>query len=376
MMDSKSYLDLVCPETKKKLIYCSLKEAEDLLGGNKLRPCRSGVPKPIGPTKRILLRDDLQCAYPIIDGIPVLLLPERLAAFEQMDNIDLKDTKYSEAFDEMEFYNEVAITGSKNIKQSIGYEIIEPILRASEDEIRSFPLPINIWIDMVHDCLSQWDAYTHLAPIQGKRILQIGGKGIHLIKFLLAGAKEGWLITPMIGEVIYCLELAKVAGVENRLHYVVGVGEELPFIAKFFDAIFSGGSMHHMTTHFALPECARVLNHGGKFSAIDPWQTPLHYIGTRICGQREFCAQHSEVPHRDSPLNKNRVMPFYQYFKNARINHHGILFRYILIGLEKLGMHFNLSTTWKIHKLEESLCKSFRKLNNRFGGSAALLGEM
>jgi len=57
-------------------------------------------------------------------------------------------------------------------------------------------------IDAVYDCGGQWDAYNHLAPIRGKRVLQVGGKGIHAIKFILAGVKEAWLLSPMIGELI------------------------------------------------------------------------------------------------------------------------------------------------------------------------------
>ena len=42
-----------------------------------------------------------------------------------------------------------------------------------------------------------------------------------------------------------------------------------------------------MTTELAMPEIARVLKPGGRFSAMDPWRAPLYAIGTKILGKRE-----------------------------------------------------------------------------------------
>ena len=72
---------LQCPETRQKLDLFSLSEAESEIGG-KLLPLRnttsdtfSNIPEPIGVTQEVLLRKDHLCAYPVIDGIPVLLVP-------------------------------------------------------------------------------------------------------------------------------------------------------------------------------------------------------------------------------------------------------------------------------------------------------------
>ena len=104
------------------------------------------------------------------------------------------------------------------------------------------------------------------------------------MKWLLAGAAEAWVMTPMLGEVYCSIALAKEAGVVDRLRCVVGVAEEIPLAGDMFDAIYSGGCVHHMTTELAMPEIARVLKSGGRFASADPWRAPLHSIGKKFLG--------------------------------------------------------------------------------------------
>ena len=103
------------------------------------------------------------------------------------------------------------------------------------------------------------------------------------------------LVSPMPGELIFAQYQGQAYGVADRLRLVVGVAEELPFADRSIDVIFSGGSVHHMETSIALPECARVLRSGGRFAANDPWRAPLYALGTRLFGKRErtFCAARS-----------------------------------------------------------------------------------
>ncbi len=42
----------------------------------------------------------------------------------------------------------------------------------------------------------------------GARVLQVGGSGLHAVKFLLAGAAETWLVSPVHGELIFGRALA------------------------------------------------------------------------------------------------------------------------------------------------------------------------
>ncbi|MFC1590941.1 methyltransferase domain-containing protein, partial [Thermodesulfobacteriota bacterium] len=270
---------LRCPETGEELELFSLSEAETVVGG-KLRPVRSAgaehaanAPAPIGPTEKVLLRKDRLFAYPVVDGVPVLLIPEILGTGDRQRVFSLTDEKYAESYAEMAFYNQKAIEESGNIHSSEAYRIIAPMLGASKENLYSFPDPKDIYIDDIYDCLGQWEAYNHIAPVRGKRVLQLGGKGIHAVKFLLAGAKEAWVLSPMIGELMCAECLGECAGVSGRLHGVAGIAEEMPFMDGFFDTVYSGGCIHHMETALALPEIARVLCSGGTFCAVDPWLT-------------------------------------------------------------------------------------------------------
>lgn len=368
----KYFKSLQCPETKQQLDLFTLADAEAKVGG-KLLPLRTtissdsspNVPAPIGATQAVFLREDLLCAYPFIDGIPVLLRPEMLGIDGQQRDFNLKDGKYAESYAEMATYNKVAIEESKNIKQSECYRTIEPVLKAAREQLDFFPNSRDVWIDTVYDCGGQWDAYSHIAPIHGKRILQLGGKGTHAVKFLLAGAREAWVVSPMIGELICCKRLGTAAGVSAHLHCVAGIAEEMPFVDGYFDAVYSGGCVHHMETPLAFPEISRVLCEGGKFCAVDPWLTPVYGLGIRIFGQRESAHCH--------PLTNKRLEPLNKVFSDFQVIHHGAMMRYFLLVLNKLGITISIDTGWHINRIDDflsGLVPGFRKL---MGGSVALL---
>src|SRR5271156_164091 len=303
-MSMKSETDLYCPETMLPLRPCSLSEAERLISdGQPLRARSEGIPVAIGRTPTVMIREDLRCAYPVVDGIPLLLLPEMLVAGGSGRSFNLDDSKWAEAYQEMEVYN--AGCAEKALELDAGRS--NPIPKESGQYADSFPEPSRVWIDMPHDALAEMDAYRNLGKLRGKRVAQLGGGGGHAVKFLLAGASEAWLITPMLGECIYGKALARSFGLEDRLRCVVAVGEQIPLKSGFLDAICSVGCIHHMVTAHVAKEEGRVLAHGGRFSAVDPWKTLMHTVGTRILGKREinvYC----------KPMTAERLAPFYSEF--------------------------------------------------------------
>ena len=368
---TKHFEFLQCPETKQKLDLFSLSDAESKIGG-KLIPIRStnagtfsNIPDPIGVTQEVLLRNDRLCAYPVIDGIPVLLVPEILSINGQQRVFDFNDARYAESYAEMDIYNKVAIGESSYIEKSEAYKIIEPLLTTSQSQIKSFPNPPNIWIDAIYDCGGQWDAYKHMSPLHGQRILQLGGKGIHAIKFLLAGAKDVWVLSPMIGEIMCSESLGKISCVSDRLHGVTGIAEEMPFMDGFFDAIYSGGCVHHMVTSIALPEISRVLCKGGKFCAVDPWHTPVYGLGKIIFGQRESAHCH--------PLTKKRIEPLSQVFSDVQVIHHGALMRYPLLVMNKIGFMVSIEASWRINQIDDFISDLLPGFRNYMGGSVSVL---
>ncbi len=353
---------LLCPETKMELIASTLAEAEADVGASLMPLRQTSSPQDYA---EVLLREDRQVAYPVVDGIPVLLVPEALGKPGGQVRCSPADPKYAEAYEEMDFYNRVATQEAEQIQTSDAYAAVAPVYQANPDQLSSFPDPAEIWLDSVYDCVSQWDAYDHLAPLSGKRMLQLGGKGIHAVKFLLCGAREAWVVSPMIGELRCARALAKVFGVADRLRCAVAIAEELPLRADSFDAVYCGGCLHHMVLDLAVKEVKRVLRAGGKFAAVEPWKTPLHTIGTRILGKRE-----RSIHCR--PLTRARVEPLYHVFREAKTTHHGTLTRYPLLALMKFGLSSSVSTVWRVSAIDDALCSRLPGMR-RWGSSIACL---
>jgi len=360
---------VVCPESKQRLSYCNVAELNDQsLRGQVFGTAIPAESKLFEQTPSVLLREDAQRAYPVVDGIPVLLVPEMFVSPGFRCDISLAQPKYAEAYKEIKGYNAIALNELENIRTSDDYHRIEAIRQVPEQERLFFPDPWEIWLDAVYDSAAQMDAYQHVAPVIGKRLLQVGGKGLHAVRFLLAGAAECWLITPVLGEIRFSMELARLADVAEGLHCVLGIAEELPFQSEYFDAIYSGGCIHHTETSSAFPECARTLKGSGKFAAMDPFRTFIYTVGTALFGKRG-------VDHAScQPLTKKRLEPFHEAFRDSRVIHHGTMLRYPLLLLHKLGFPSSLSTARLFNRLDDGFCSMIPGLR-RMGGSIALLGE-
>ncbi|HUP88518.1 MAG TPA: methyltransferase domain-containing protein [Longimicrobiales bacterium] len=325
------------------------------------------APNALDPHVELLLRRDLSGAYPVVEGIPILLAPEMIAAKDYSYAVDKAHPKYAEAYAEMQFYEQAARQEFADLHGSESYRAVAPCAATTEAQRAAFPAPISTWlVDAPYDCAAQWDAYSHIAPVQQQRVMQLGGKGVHAVKFLIAGAAEAWNVTPMLSEARFAMRLAAEFGVADRLHCVVGIAEELPFPDDVFNIVFSGGCIHHTITSISMPEINRVLRSGGRFGAVDPWRAPLYAIGTRVFGKREanpFCR----------PLTAERIAPVFSAFAEARIIQHGALTRYPILALSKLGVHTPLSWVWQINRIDDAISSLAAPLR-RAGSSVALLG--
>ena len=356
----------ICPQTKLPLRAMSLDKAKEALGSADLAPRTNAEPAPFGVTPTLMVRSDNGCAYPVVDGIPVLLAPEQITRADSRQTFDLRDVQYAEAYEEMTHYNQVGMEEAAAIEKSESYRLVEPVLRLPENARNTFPEPKETWIDCVPDCKAQYEASCYLGDLKGKRMLQLGGKGLHAVKFLLAGAAEAWVLTPMLGEVHCSIALAQKVGVLDRLRCAVGVAEEIPFQDNMFDAVYSGGCVHHMTTELAMPEIARVLKPGGKFSSMDPWRAPFYAIGTKILGKREvnvYCR----------PLTRARVAPLFTSFSHAEKRQYGTLTRYGAIALSKFGINLPFSIMWQLYRVDDAVCSCIPGMRN-LGSGVALFG--
>lgn len=360
---------LVCPETKLPVREISLQEAERRVsGGSALATQKTNRAAPMGATPRVMVRDDDGAAFPIVDGVPILLRPEMLTAEVNVASIDLWDMKYAEAYEEMDHYNAVAREEAElQGKPGSRFDPILSRVNEASPEIKdSFPAPAEIWVDAVYDSAAQYDCYSRISSLEGKRILQLGGTGSHAVKFLIGGAAEAWAFSPMVGEQLCAHALASRWDVHERLRCVTGVAEELPFDDGSFDAVCAFGCVHHMVTELALAEAARVLKPGGVFVAAEPWKAPFYTIGTKILGKREtnvYCR----------PMVQQRVKPLFDQFVDASVVHHGALTRYGLLAMQKFGIGVGLKLALRIFRTDDWICSLVPPLR-RMGSSIAMLG--
>jgi ubiquinone/menaquinone biosynthesis C-methylase UbiE len=266
-------------------------------------------------------------------------------------------TGYLTSLAEVEYYDQVA----SSVDDAFDAEVRKAQLIAA-----GFANPVEPWLDAPYDSTAQADAYCHIAPIAGRRMLQVGGTGYHALKFIVGGAGHVVLVTPVPGEAAATMRAAKRFGVADRLSVVVGLGEKLPLKSAHFWAIYSGGCVHHMVTELALAEAARVLQLGGRFSATEPWRAPLYRLGILIFGKRE-----REINCR--PLTTERVAPLFENFSESYVLHHGALSRYFLLALGKLGWRPALSRLHRIIAADDRASARWARLR-RTGSSVALLG--
>lgn len=357
---------LVCPVSRVPLRPLPLAEAERLLGGRLDAGIGRGY-RPVGPTPTVLVRDDRLGAYPVVDGIPVLMAPELLRpAGSGAVGADVTDPRYAEAYTEMEHYSAAAARDAQDVAASASASRVGRLAALVADgAAATFPDPRYGWLDATHELAAQAEAFGHLQPVAGSRILEIGGRGLHAVKFLLAGAAEAWLISPMVGELVYARALARHAGVADRLRCAAALAEELPLADGSVDGVYSQGCVHHWVTSLALPECHRVLRAGGRFAAVEPWRGPLYGLGTAVLGKRDP-AVHCVV------LSPGRVEPHLEGFASWRVVHHGALLRYPLLALRKAGVKFSRPMMWRLSRLDDAVSSLVPPLRRR-GSSVAIL---
>lgn len=360
---------LMCPVSGKSLVEVDRGGLSAALGEDirRLAADRPTV-RPEELTDTFLLRSDGAGAYPVVEGIPILMAPEMLvSAGNPISPLDTDADPYREAYVEMGFYNSVATGMTSDLENS-------PHVQEAQRALGGAQFPSLPWLEALYELPAQAEAYEFLSPIEGMTMLQVGGKGVQAVKFLLAGAKESWVLTPMLGEALHSRELADACGVGDRLRAVVGIAEEIPCPDASFDRVYSGGCIHHTTTDQALPEIKRVLTGDGRFAAVEPWRAPLYRLGTKVFGKREQAVLGKrEKGILCRPMDDSRVAPLARTFDRASVSHHGTFTRYGLIALRKLGVRPKPETVDRIMRADDRLAD---KLSAReFGSCVVLMGQ-
>jgi len=305
--------------------------------------------------------------YAVAGETPVLLAPEALSSPGAEREAAAADAAFAGVYRDLEHYRAVA-SRDEEIEAAVADHGLDGI--ASGDPGATFPEPPARWLarrEGVYDNAAELEAYRFLAPLAAKIVLQTGGRGTHAVKFLLAGAREAWLLTPFLEEARFGLALAERCGVGGRLQAVVATAEQPGLAAGMFDAIYSPGSMHHTELPRALAALIALLRPGGRFASVDPWRAPGYALGTKLLGKRE-----REVGCR--PLSGERLAPARRQFPRIAVHQHGALTRYALIALGKAGVNMPRDAVLRITSLDDRLSEPIPGLRG-MGSSVCLLYE-
>ena len=117
-----------------------------------------------------------------------------------------------------------------------------------------------------------------------KRILDVGCGTGYLLGRLAACVPQAQLLAG-IDAAPAMIEVARAAGADERLRFVVGTAERLPLPAAAFDLVVSTTSFDHWADQRAgLAECARVLAPGGCLVLTDLFSVLL--LPTLLAGRR------------------------------------------------------------------------------------------
>jgi SAM-dependent methyltransferase/uncharacterized protein YbaR (Trm112 family) len=359
---------LACPRTHQPLV-----DGPALPAAGRIPITRTGKPGPrFGDAQTSLQTADGRYVYPVVGGFPALLWPEVLTSASEPESVDLDDRHYAEAYAEMDHYNPTALARARDLGGSESYyRAIQA--KVANGAATTFPEPLDIWLDAPHDIGAQAEAYRYLAPAAGKVFVQLGGDGRRAVKFLLAGAREGILVTPMLGEAVFAWRLAEAAGVRDRFSCILGVGEEIPLQENTVDALYTPGCLHHMQLESALKEIRRVLSDGGRFCAHEPWRAPLYTMGTWLLGKREFGVFERSKSIFCHPFTPERVAPLSTVFPKHVLERHGPLLRYPMIAMSKFGLRLSLAKMIALAQFDDRIGRTMGVQG--LGGSLMIGGE-
>lgn len=213
--------------------------------------------------------DELRCsaghAYPIIDGIPVMLLDEK----EPTIGVARKSLSFAKGDNRNgdsgpPFYLDTL---------AIGDEEKNGIRRKGRENTKIDPV-VSYMVaatngHMYRAVIGKLDTYPipeiRLGPGNGKTFLDIG---CNWGRWCIAAAKKGYAVVgldPSLGAIMAARRVSESLGLSIK--YLVADGRYLPFDANSYDQVFSYSVLQHFAkqdTRLVLAEIARVLRPEGK----------------------------------------------------------------------------------------------------------------
>jgi ubiquinone/menaquinone biosynthesis C-methylase UbiE len=117
-----------------------------------------------------------------------------------------------------------------------------------------------------------------------RRILDVGCGTGYLLRQLAARCPQASELAG-IDAAPAMIEVAAATAADDRLHFLVGTAEKLPWPAGAFDLVVSTTSFDHWADQQAgLTECARVMVPGGTLVLVDQFSSLL--LPTLLAGRR------------------------------------------------------------------------------------------
>ena len=309
----------ICPVTKKKLVPAAAEEIKKLNDFT----ADAGVQTPDKPHRQIngaLKTADGEFFYEVREGIPILMPGAGMATTPAVvDDKQSIQSRYTEIEKEAATYDQhsIYITNHPNFGK-IG-ETLRPGLVIPERDLGTFPKPVRLWLDTPISLLAQEKAYEWIAPLRGRRVLQMGGIGSHAVKFLVAGAAEAHLVSPSLGELRTGRLLSEKYGVADRFFPALGIAEQFPFADDTFDAIYGGGCLHHTSMEDSTGEIFRVMKKGGRAAFVEPRMTFWYNAARKVFSSRGFTTAEAGV-ETDRPIYRREIEAFISNFSAGQVH--------------------------------------------------------
>jgi ubiquinone/menaquinone biosynthesis C-methylase UbiE len=141
------------------------------------------------------------------------------------------------------------------------------------------------WLGQLHHQIADRAADLALTCVPApRRILDVGCGTGYLLGRLAARAPQAEALAG-IDAASAMVEVARGAANDDRLRFVVGTAERLPWPAASFDLVVSTTSFDHWADQRAgLAQCARVLEPGGCLVLADLFSVLL--LPTLLAGRR------------------------------------------------------------------------------------------
>ncbi len=185
--------------------------------------------------------------YPIVEGIPVMLVNEAEMTHgyieQTLEKVAALKEKRSETETETKRINEVDEFVQSEIPYTSGILYI-PL----KNKLTRYPIP-----------------EVRLPPGNGERLLDVG---CNWGRWSIAAAQKGYKpigIDPSLNAVLAARRVSEQLGLETN--FVVGDARFLPFATDCFDVVFSYGVFQHFSkenVRISLDEIVRVLKKNGK----------------------------------------------------------------------------------------------------------------